>query len=242
MTKLGDTLKAFRKKAGLSQVDAADRLTKAGVATNNKIIYTWEKGKVTPNASQFLALCKIYGITDIYSAFIETNPDNPLAILNNTGKEKALDYINILGQLDKYRVIDSAPDSNDNNIIEFPVKQRELPLYLLAASAGTGEFLDSEEHEMVVVGSEVPEKASFGIRLNGNSMEPRYMNGQIVWVYKTAELFDGEIGIFYLDGQAYCKKLHKGNDFMELLSFNPDYKPIPITEASEFKIFGRVIS
>ena len=242
MTKLGDTLNAYRKKAGLSQVDAADKLTKAGIATNNKIIYTWEKGKATPNAAQFLMLCKIYGITDIYSAFIEPNPDNPLAILNDTGRDKALDYINILGQLENYRLNNTTSVNNDDNVIEFPVKQRELPLYLLAASAGTGEFLDSEEHEMVVVGSEVPEKASFGIRLNGNSMEPRYMNGQIVWVYKTAELYDGEIGIFYLDGQAYCKKLHKGNDFMELLSFNPEYKPIPITEASEFKIFGRVIS
>lgn len=242
MTNLGDTLNTYRKKAGLSQVDAAEKLTKAGIATNNKTIYTWEKGKATPNAAQFLMLCKIYGITDIYSAFIEPNPDNPLAILNDTGRDKALDYINILGQLENYR-LNSSPSVNSNNyVIEFPIKQRKLPLYLLAASAGTGEFLDSEEHEMVVVGSEVPEKASFGIRLNGNSMEPRYMNGQIVWVYKTAELYDGEIGIFYLDGQAYCKKLHKGNDFMELQSFNPEYKPIPVTEANEFKIFGRVIS
>ena len=242
MNKIGETLAHYRKQAQLSQVEAAKKLSDAEITTNNKAIYTWEKGIAMPNAAQFLALCKIYGITDIYSAFIEPNPDNPLAILNDTGRDKALDYIDILSQLENYRLKNSTTISNDENIIEFPVKQRELPLYLLPASAGTGEFLDGEEHEMVVVGSEVPEKASFGIRLNGNSMEPRYMSGQIVWVYKTTELFDGDIGIFYLDGQAYCKKLHKGNNFMELLSFNPEYDPIPVTEASEFKIFGRVIS
>ena len=68
------------------------------------------------------------------------------------------------------------------------------------------------------------------------------MNGQIVWVYRTTELYDGDIGIFYLDGQAYCKKLHKKGKLLELLSFNPEYKPIPIKESSEFKIFGRVVS
>lgn len=242
MKNIGETLTACRKKAGYSQIEAADMLTKAGYPIRNKSIYTWEKNKSTPNPSQFLMLCKLYGVTDIYSTFIEPNPDNPFSVLNEAGKDKALDFISILASTEEYRYMDIKAKEKPENTIDFPVKQRELPIYLLPASAGTGEFLDSEEHEMVVVGSEVPEKASFGIRLHGNSMEPRYMNGQIVWVYRTAELYDGDIGIFYLDGQAYCKKLHKGNGKIELLSFNPDYKPIPVTEASEFKVFGRVIS
>ena len=238
MKNIGDILTTYRKKSGLTQIDVAEKLTKAGYPIQNKSIYAWEKNKSTPNPSQFLFLCKLYGITDIYSTFIGPNPDNPLAALNDAGKEKALDFIRILGLTDEYSIDDKAKTDD----AKAPVKTRELPLYLLAASAGTGEFLDSEAHEMVVVGSEVPEKASFGIRLNGNSMEPRYMNGQIVWVYKTSELYDGDIGIFYLDGQAYCKKLHKGKKGIELISFNPEYKPIPVRESSDFKIFGRVIS
>ena len=143
---------------------------------------------------------------------------------------------------DEYRHEDVVTNKTTDKVAKFPVKQRKLPLYLLPASAGTGEFLDNDDHEMVVVGSEVPEKASFGIRLNGNSMEPRYMNGQIVWVYRTTELYDGDIGIFYLDGQAYCKKLHKMKNSIELISFNPEYTPIKVTESSDFKVFGRVIS
>ncbi len=238
MKNIGETLAEYRKKAGYTQIDVAAELTKAGYPIQNKSIYAWEKNKSTPNPTQFLFLCKLYGITDIYSAFIEPNPDNPLASLNDAGKDKVLDYIRILGLTDEYSIDNKEKD----NVTVLPVRTRELPLFLLAASAGTGEFLDSEAHEMVIVGSEVPEKASFGIRLNGNSMEPRYMDGQIVWVYRTTELFDGDIGIFYLDGQAYCKKLHKGRGFLELLSFNPDYKPIRIKESSDFKIFGRVVS
>ena len=242
MKNIGETLTIYRKKAKLSQIDVAERLTKAGFPLQNKAIYAWEKNKSTPNPTQFLLLCQMYGITDIYSTFIEPNPDNPLAILNEAGKEKTMDFIRILSMTDEYRHEDVVINETNDNVTKFPVKQRKLPLYLLPASAGTGEFLDSDDHEMVVVGSEVPEKASFGIRLNGNSMEPRYMNGQIVWVYRTTELYDGDIGIFYLDGQAYCKKLHKMKNSIELISFNPEYMPIKVTEASDFKIFGRVIS
>lgn len=236
MINVGKRLAECRKKAGLSQIDAAEKLTKAGYPIKNKAISAWEKGLASPNAPQFLILCKEYGITDIYSTFLEPNPDNPLALLNQLGKDKAIEFINILALSEDYRYKEEKKD----NVI--PFRQRELPLYLIAASAGTGEFLDSDVYDMVVVGSEVPESASFGIRLNGDSMSPRYIDGQIVWVHKTTDLLDGDIGIFYLDGNAYCKRLHKEKDLLELISINPKYEPIRITEANDFRIYGRVVS
>ena len=67
-------------------------------------------------------------------------------------------------------------------------------------------------------------------------MEPRYLNGQIVWVEKTTELLDGDIGIFYLDGSAYCKRLHRETDLLELVSIIPKYSPIKITEENDFRV------
>ena len=132
--------------------------------------------------------------------------------------------------------------TNDEDFLSATRKTRELPLFLLPASAGSGEFLDGDSYDMVVVGSEVPDTASFGIRLNGDSMTPRYLDGQIVWVYRTTELMNGDIGIFYLDGNAYCKRLHREKNLLELVSINPAYAPIPITEESDFRIYGRVVS
>lgn len=237
MIEIGETLAKYRKAAGLSQIDVAQKLSILDQSTTNKSISAWEKGVSSPSPTQFLLLCKIYGITDIYSVFIEPNPNNPFAILTPEGKEKALDYINVLGMTEKYHI----PVVSDKKIVSFPVR-RKLPLYLLPASAGTGEFLDGDEYELEEVGSEVPDKAHFGIRLNGDSMEPRYLNGQIVWVERTTELLDGDIGIFYLNGDAYCKRLHKETDYIELISLNPKYDPIPITEESDFRVYGRVVS
>lgn len=246
MNKIGDVLASNRKCAGKSQIEVSEIMSALGCPINNKVLSAWEKGKTTPNPTQFLYLCKIYGITDIYSVFLEPNPDNPLSELNNKGKEKALEYIELLKLDSRYTIptIHDKQSTHDihktDNILSFP--QRELPLFLLPASAGTGEFLDGEEYDMVVVGSEVPESASFGIRLNGDSMTPRYIDGQIVWVYRTSELLNGDIGIFYLDGNAYCKRLHKEDNLLELISINPAYAPIPITESSDFRIYGRVVS
>ena len=236
MVTIGETLGKYRRAAGLSQKEAAEKLSALDQEISNKSISAWEKSTSSPSPKQFLLLCKIYGITDIYSVFIEPNPDNPFSILTPEGKEKALDYINILGMTDKYHI----QSEKTNKVISFP--RRKLPLYLLPASAGSGEFLDGDEYELEEVGSEVPEKAHFGIRLNGDSMEPRYLNGQIVWVERTTELLDGDIGIFYLDGNAYCKRLHKEPDYVELISLNSKYDPIPITEANDFRVYGRVVS
>lgn len=64
----------------------------------------------------------------------------------------------------------------------------------MPVSAGTGQFLDNDSYEEVEVGPEVPETADFGVRISGDSMMPRYLDKQIVWIQKTDELNDGEIG------------------------------------------------
>lgn len=81
---------------------------------------------------------------------------------------------------------------------------------------------------MIEVGNEVAPEADFGVRIQGDSMEPQYIDGQILWVQQTEEIAHGEIGIFYLDGNAYCKKLNCGRDGFSLVSLNPKYDPIRI--------------
>lgn len=213
-------------------MDIADSLKQYGFSLKKSAVSAWETGISQPNAEQFLALCKILEITDIYNTFIGGyNPTDPLAELNDMGRAKALDYIQLLVKSGDYQ--------NENaGVLQH---LRDIKLFCLPASAGTGEFLDSDEFEMIQVGNDVPETADFGIRINGDSMEPRYVNGQIVWVQQTSQLEDGEIGIFYLDGNAYCKKLQDNKKGLYLISLNTKYNPIEITENSAFRTFGRVV-
>ena len=94
---------------------------------------------------------------------------------------------------------------------------------------------------MVELSDAVPDGADFGIRIHGDSMMPRFQNGQTVWVRRTSELQSGDIGIFYLDGEAYCKQLKTDNHSTMLVSLNPKYAPIHITDTSDFRIYGKVL-
>ena len=230
--KIGVTLATYRKKKKISQIELADKLTNYGINVSNAAISAWEKDISQPNTQQFLALCKILGITDIYNEFIGFNPDDPLARLNEEGKAKALEYIGLLLLSEQFQ-------KQEATIIPF---RRKIKWSLLASSAGTGEFLDDENFETIEVGEEVPEDADFGLALNGDSMEPRYHDKQAVWVQQTNSLSNGEIGIFYLDGMTYCKQLKDDKDGVYLVSLNSKYEPIKVTDDSSFKIFGRVLN
>lgn len=118
---------------------------------------------------------------------------------------------------------------------ETPIRQ--LPLYDLPASAGTGVFLDSNNYEMIDAGPEVSSQANFAVTINGNSMEPKINDGDIVWVKQQPYLDEGRIGIFILNGEGYCKKYFKN----KLVSLNPVYEDILINEYDELRIVGEVL-
>ena len=118
---------------------------------------------------------------------------------------------------------------------------RILPLYRLAVSAGTGEFLDGEGADSVEVGEEVSPLADFGVRISGDSMEPRFVHGQIVWVKRQETLRPGEIGIFMYNGAGFCKRLERSGGRVELVSLNSAYPPIRVGTADELRVFGRVV-
>lgn len=231
MRSLGEIIAKHRKKMGLSQVDISNMLGNYGISITNKAVSTWEKDVAEPSSSVLLILCKILNITDIYGDRYGENPDNPLSSLNDEGKAKALEYIELLKKSGMYEPIQAT-------IIPF---RRSIRLFDIPASAGTGSFLDSDDFTMLEVGEEVPADADFGIRISGDSMEPQFINGQIVWIHQQETLADGEIGIFFLDGDAYCKKLKDDAEGLFLISLNKKYDPIPIKAETNFKVFGKVV-
>lgn len=232
MNTIGKIIQDRRKELKLRQPDITKQLEQFGYFINPAAVSSWERNITQPNATQLLALCKILGITNIYDTFIgEYTPDDPFSELNEEGIKKAKEYIALLVKSGDYA-------REDRSVLP---SCREIRLYDLPASAGTGAFLDSDNYEMIEVGNEVAPEADFGVRIQGDSMEPQYIDGQIVWVQQTEEIAPGEIGIFYMDGNAYCKKLNCGGDGFSLISLNPKYDPIRIRKENSFKIFGRVV-
>lgn len=111
-----------------------------------------------------------------------------------------------------------------------------LPRSVQSVSAGTGAYLGPEEMETVFVeDTPLTRRASFLVSVAGNSMEPRYHDGDILIVEGAEDIALGEIGVFTMDGDGYVKQRGRG----VLISLNPDYSPVPMTEDTWCN--GRVI-
>lgn len=227
MKNIGQTLLRLRTEQNLSQRELAALLARDGVHVTNQAVSKWENNLTQPNTRQFLALLRALKVRDAVAVFTGTPPADPLEGFNAEGRAKVRSYIDDLAATGRYRAAASL---------------RRLPLYRLAASAGTGQFLDQSEAELVPVGEEVPAAAEFGVRLAGDSMEPRYHDGQVVWVQRQESLRSGEIGIFLYDDCAYCKLLSLDAQGARLLSLNPAYAPIVLREDETLTVFGRVVS
>ncbi|CAK7047697.1 MAG: LexA repressor [Eubacterium sp.] len=107
-----------------------------------------------------------------------------------------------------------------------------------AYGAGGGQYNDNTEMVTIEVPEdELPEGADTTMHVAGDSMEPTLSHGDSVYIQHTDTLNIGDIGVFYLDGECFIKEY--GDD--ELISHNPEYAPIQISEFSTFVIQGKVL-
>ncbi len=231
MNSIGPIIAKYRKEKHLTQPELSDLLLKEGIEVTDKALSSWESGRTEPGINQFFSLCKLLGIKDIYEDVFGNNPYNPLSRLNDLGKDRAYEYIDMLASNEKFAK-QTVSDSKSG---------RAIKLYTLGVSAGTGNFLDDENFEEIETDEFIPAGADFAVHITGDSMMPMFKDKQIIFVHSQATLEDGEIGIFSLDGNAYCKKLMRNKKGNALISLNKKYDPIPITEDSRLTVFGRVL-
>ncbi len=130
----------------------------------------------------------------------------------------------------------AAPASSKPMSAQFA--RKTVLLYDLPVSAGPGVYLDdSTAEEINIPDNEKTVYTDFALRISGNSMEPKYHDGDILLVENTDSVEIGELGIFILDGNGYFKKY--GGD--RLISINPEYGDILLRDYIETVCCGRVV-
>ena len=252
---LGSRLSLARREKKIRQGQFVRQLEAYGISLSPSSYSCWETGARVPNAYQLLALCRALDIDDIAGYFLEgadrgAGPES----LNDEGRALVEQYIRLLKKSGDYdRFPGEAPEEAPDNIVEFD-------LYLQAASAGTGQFLDSDVHDRIALPrSVVPAGTQFALRIAGDSMEPAYYSDQLAFVKRTVTLRPGDVGIFLLDGESYIKRYEEempGEEEMDdylyssgnvqkkpvLVSFNPKYDPIRVTQHNNFAVVGKVLN
>lgn len=83
----------------------------------------------------------------------------------------------------------------------------------------------------------------FALKVKGDSMSPRIMNGDTVLVNPSGEVEDGDVVIAMINGEATCKVLKRSHGNVMLVPFNPIFEPIvfPYDAGDQFEILGKVV-
>lgn len=229
MKSIGLRLKEARLAKNLKQEELAELIG----AKSPSAVSTWEVGKAKPDCVTLLRICEVLHISPNQLLGFNVNVDTP------TSNEWAI--------LHKYRDIDeigkdavtAVLDAEYRRVVK-PKKARLLKLdfYNYPASAGTGNFLETETPDEIVVNEcAEAEAADYVIPISGDSMEPTYHDGDKVYVEKCDSVDIGEIGIFIVNGDAYIKEL--GNKC--LISHNEAYKPKKLSSDDSVYCCGRVL-
>lgn len=104
------------------------------------------------------------------------------------------------------------------------------------------ETIDWEEIPAEMAGSD----EYFGLRIKGDSMSPRIMDGDTVIVRRQDDADTGDIVIAIVNGNdGVCKKLRKTDSGIMLISLNPAYDPMVFDHSDidtiPVSIIGRVV-
>ena len=234
---IGNQIKTFRKSAGFTQDELAKRLN-----TTKQTISRYEKGDRKANQDMLFELCDIFGVSidDFFPSQNETlqSPTtSPIQTiydeLNPPRQVKVLNYAE--RQLKEQR---NEEETKGNEVSE-AIQLYSYDYYDHPASAGTGQYLNDVRVERIELPVDID--ADFVIPIKGDSMEPDYHDGDLVFIQTSVDLNDGVIGVFNYNGDAYIKQLVIDKEQAYLHSLNPAYKDMPITPETDFRIIGEVV-
>ena len=233
---IGEKIKQYRLANGWTQQELG---TKIGISKN--AIGNYEKGFRSPKKNTMFDLANAFNVSidDLFPPIQKDTPPTTSPIqsiydqLAPPRQGKVLTYAE--SQLKEQK---NEEETKKNEVSEV-IQLYSYDYYDHAASAGTGQYLNDVRVERIELPVDID--ADFVIPIKGDSMEPDYHDGDLVFIQTSVELNDGVIGVFNYNGEAYIKQLVIDKDQAYLHSLNPAYKDMPITPDTDFRIIGEVV-
>lgn len=252
-----EIINAIKKEKGLTNAQISS-MSGVTLSTLDKITSGVNKN---PKLDTLQAICRVLGCT--LNDFADTSQEikNAPSDLSEEARKIARSYDKmpphgkgavraILNYEEKELSHYTQQEDSSGKIITLPKAKKnrdgfiEINVYDEPAAAGLGNYLDDPEYRVEQYPDyAIPSGTDFGVRIQGDSMEPRIHDGGTVFVRAMPAIDSEQIGVFVLDGKAYCKKLkidHE-NGQVRLASLNKEYEDILVGEFASFRTLGRVL-
>lgn len=231
-----DQLQELRKEKKFTQEEAANQFD-VKLSTYQK----YERDAISPPYDILIKIADFYNVSTDYllgrteiKAMAGGSPEEQLDV---TAAEQEIirrytefpENVRLL-LLETIRKLVGLPEAADvRPVIVFTRCHR------MKASAGAGFDLDNADEWRDIRIYDCPEAqdADFAVEVDGRSMEPDYLDSEIVFIKLADEVPVGSVGLFIHDGKGYIKE--RGEKC--LISRNPEYENI----CGECKTVGVVI-
>lgn len=211
------------------------RIDRAKLSSDLNISYTtvsdWINGKTYPRIDKIEMLANYFGITK--SQLVEDNNINKDILpiyneLNQNNQTKTYNFANELLKEQKSNVVDM---------------RKWKDVYIQSkVSAGRGIVdLDQQHKELISYDGYVPSKYDLAFQVEGDSMEPMFRDGEVIFVEHQEEVRNGQLGVVTINDEAYIKKIYLEDDCLRLVSLNKEYDDIIADGEDTIKVVGKVI-
>lgn len=239
---IGNKIKEYRKINNWTQTDLAEK-----IGIGKTTIGNYEKGYRSPKKDTMFDIANVFGVSiddlfpPIHKADTPTaSPDLLTQQITDTVVQLTPDNKKIVLRTSEELLERQNEEETKINEVSEVIQLYGYDYYDHAASAGTGQYLNDVRVERIELPVDVD--ADFVIPIKGDSMEPDYHDGDLVFIQTSVDLNDGVIGVFNYNGEAYIKQLVIDEDQAYLHSLNPEYKDMPITPETDFRIIGEVVN
>ncbi|QOY77935.1 helix-turn-helix domain-containing protein [Staphylococcus aureus] len=237
MNSFKDRLKQIMSERKISQSELSRR---TGIGRNS--ISDYLNGKYEAKQDKVFELAKALNVNEAWLMGFDISKNRKIenndiasiySKLTPPRQKNVLNYAN--EQLDEQ-------NSKGDNVVDInSYKQDKTPVNVNGCvSAGVGERLHDETLFTEMVKAPVPPH-DLALKVNGDSMEPMFKDGEIIFVEKTHNIKNGQIGIFIIEEEAYVKKVFVEDDRLTLVSLNKEYRDLHFYRNESVRLVGKVI-
>ncbi|HAR4624204.1 TPA: helix-turn-helix domain-containing protein [Staphylococcus aureus] len=237
MNSFKDRLKQIMSERKISQSELSRR---TGIGRNS--ISDYLNGKYEAKQDKVFELAKALNVNEAWLMGFDISKNRKIENNDITSIYSKLTpprQSNVL----KYATNQLEEQNNDSdNLVDFNSyiqEKSEVDIYG-CASAGIGERLYNEPISKEFVRGYVPAH-DIALKVNGDSMEPLFKNGQIIFIEKSHTIKDGQIGVFIINGDAYVKKVYVEDNRLTLVSLNKKHKDLYFYDNESVRLVGKVI-
>lgn len=241
---MGDRIKRLRIEMGLTQEELGKRVGLKRAAINK-----YEKGNVENMKRSIVEkMSSLFSVSPSYlMALDESNSEKNTIFqlynkLEKTRQERVYRYTEQqLHEQENEKVSQANFNGNDNDI---DVAGK------VAAGLGTQNFDKTQPLFTIRMNKEdIPSDYDLALQVTGDSMEPTFEDGEIIFVKEQDEFQNGMIAAVEINEEAFIKKIYKEESRIRLVSLNRDtdkngnrlYPDFYADEKDELYLIGRVV-